>query len=132
MTYNRVAVGNSVCRLDSPAKSVTIVSLPSGITTVAVVSVVASWVAVHTVFTLRYAHLFYLGDGGIDFHDDRKPDYGDFAYVAFTIGMTYQVSDSDLTAKPIRVTALRHALLSYLFGIAVVALTINVVATLIL
>ena len=102
----------------------------AGTTAVAVVSVAVSWLAVHTVFTLRYAHLYYLGEGGIDFHDDRAPDYGDFAYVAFTVGMTYQVSDSDLTSKQIRMTALRHALLSYVFGIAVVALTINVVASL--
>jgi uncharacterized membrane protein len=95
---------------------------------VAVVSVVFSWASVHTVFTLRYARLYYSGGGGIDFHVDERPDFGDFAYVALTIGMTYQVSDTDLTAKAIRMTALRHALLSYLFGVAVVAMTINVVA----
>ncbi len=98
------------------------------ITAVAVLSVVLSWAAVHTVFTLRYARTYYEEGGGIDFNDDRSPDYRDFAYVAFTIGMTYQVSDTDLTSKPIRMTALRHALLSYLFGIVVVAITINVVA----
>jgi len=94
----------------------------------AVVTVVVSWLAVQTVFTLRYAHLYYLEGGGIDFHDGRAPDYGDFAYVAFTLGMTYQVSDTDLTSKRIRASALRHALVSYVFGIAVIALTINVVA----
>ncbi len=97
-------------------------------TGVIVLSVALSWLAVHTVFLLRYAHLYYRDGGGIDFHDDRSPDYGDFAYVAFTLGMTYQVSDSDLTSKPIRSAALRHALLSYVFGIAVIAVTINVVA----
>jgi uncharacterized membrane protein len=97
-------------------------------TTVAVATVALSWLAVHTVFTLRYAHLYYLDDGGIDFHNDEAPDYRDFAYVAFTLGMTFQVSDTNLTSKPIRRTALRHALLSYLFGIAVIATTINVVA----
>lgn len=95
---------------------------------VAVVSVVLSWASVHTVFTLRYARLYYAGAGGIDFHVEERPDFGDFAYVALTIGMTFQVSDTDLTAKPIRMTALRHALLSYLFGVAIVAMTINVVA----
>jgi uncharacterized membrane protein len=78
--------------------------------------------------TLRYADLYYADDGGIDFHDDRAPDYGDFAYIAFTIGMTYQVSDTDLVSRSIRRAALRHALLSYLFGIAVIAATINVIA----
>jgi uncharacterized membrane protein len=97
---------------------------------VAVLTVALSWVSVHTVYTLRYADLYYLADGGIDFHDDRAPDYGDFAYVAFTIGMTYQVSDFDLVSRPIKKTALRHGLLSFVFGIAVISVTINVVADL--
>jgi uncharacterized membrane protein len=100
------------------------------ITAVAVVSVVLSWASVHAVFTLRYARLYYSGGGGIDFHTSERPDYGDFAYVGLTIGMTFQVSDTDLTAKAIRMAALRHALLSYLFGVVVVAMTINVVASL--
>jgi uncharacterized membrane protein len=95
---------------------------------VAVVSVVLSWGSVHAVFTLRYAALYYSSGGGINFHCDARPDFGDFAYVALTIGMTFQASDTDLNAKSIRMTALRHALLSYLFGVAVVAVTINVVA----
>jgi uncharacterized membrane protein len=99
-------------------------------TAVASLSAVLSWAAVHTVFTLRYASLYYVEDGGIDFNDDRRPDYGDFAYFAFTVGMTYQVSDTAITAKVIRMTALRHALLSFLFGTGVVALMINVVAQL--
>jgi uncharacterized membrane protein len=103
--------------------------IPRALTTgVAVLTVGLSWLAVHTVFTLRYAHLYYLQGGGIDFHNERAPDYGDFAYVAFTLGMTYQVSDTDLTSKVIRMTALRHALLSYVFGISVIAIMINVVA----
>jgi uncharacterized membrane protein len=98
------------------------------ITAVAVVSVVLSWAAVHTVFALRYARLYYTGGGGIDFHTHDAPAYGDFAYVALTLGMTYQVSDTDLTSRPIRMTAMRHAGLSYVFGVVVVALIINVVA----
>ncbi len=100
------------------------------ITAVAVLTVALSWLSVHAVFTLRYADLYYRGDGGIDFHDDGAPDFGDFAYMAFTIGMTFQVSDTDVVSRPIRRTALRHALLSYLFGIAVIATTINAVASL--
>jgi uncharacterized membrane protein len=100
------------------------------ITSVAVASVVLAWFSVQTVFTLRYARIFYQGDPGMSFHEDDRPDYRDFAYVSFTIGMTYQVSDTDLTTKPIRRVATRHALLSYLFGTAIVAMTINVVATL--
>ncbi len=101
------------------------------IAAVAVASVVLSWASVHAVYTLRYARLFYSGGGGIDFHAGHYlPTYGDFLYVALTIGMTFQVSDTDLTAMPIRRAALRHALLSYLFGVVVVAITINVVASL--
>lgn len=98
------------------------------ITAVATLSVILSWGAVHTVFTLRYARLYFAGGGGIDFNDDHPPNYLDFAYVAFTIGMTYQVSDTAVTEKLIRRTAFRHALLSYVFGTGVVAMLINVVA----
>jgi uncharacterized membrane protein len=98
------------------------------ITSVAVATVALSWLVVQCVYTLRYAHVFYVEGGGIDYHDGRAPDYGDFAYVAFTLGMTYQVSDTDITSKRIRMIALRQGLLSYVLGIAVVAMTINVVA----
>jgi uncharacterized membrane protein len=97
-------------------------------TALGVASVVLAWATVHIVFTLRYADLYFAHEDGIDFKDDEPPTYRDFAYVAFTIGMTYQVSDTDLKTKPIRHTALRHALLSYLFGVAIIALIINVVA----
>jgi uncharacterized membrane protein len=97
-----------------------------------VASIVASWGVVHTVFGLRYAALYYTGkEGGIDFNgDDDKPTYADFAYLAFTIGMTYQVSDTNLTERSIRHTALRHALLSFLFGTVIIATTINLAASL--
>jgi uncharacterized membrane protein len=100
----------------------------AAITGLAVAAVVLAWATVHTVFTLRYAHLYWSAGGGVDFNDDRDPDYHDFAYLAFTIGMTYQVSDTDLTSKAIRRAALRHALLSFLFGTSIIAMTINVVA----
>ncbi len=92
-------------------------------------AVAASWITVHTVFTTRYARLYYTGpDGGIDFNADEPPRYADFAYLAFTIGMTFQVSDTDLKTSAIRATALRHALLSFVFGSVVLAATINLVA----
>ncbi|MGH3547227.1 MAG: DUF1345 domain-containing protein [Pseudonocardiaceae bacterium] len=96
------------------------------------VSVVLSWAIVHTVFTLRYAQLYYAAgeDGGIDFNQPEPPTYTDFAYLAFTIGMTFQVSDTPLRSRIIRRTALRHALLSYLFGTGILATTINLVASL--
>jgi uncharacterized membrane protein len=94
-----------------------------------VLSVVLSWVVVHTLFTLRYAELYYTTPvGGINFKESAGPAYSDFAYLAFTIGMTFQVSDTELTEKKFRSTALRHALISYLFGTVIVATTINLVA----
>ncbi len=96
-----------------------------------VLSVALSWSLLHTVFTLRYARSFYSKpEGGIDFNEDDPPTYLDFAYLALTIGMTFQVSDTDLTTKRIRRIALVHAAFSYLFGAVIVGLVINVVASL--
>jgi uncharacterized membrane protein len=96
-----------------------------------IVSVALSWSLVHTVFTLRYARTYYAEPvGGIDFNEDDPPTYLDFVYLALTIGMTFQVSDTNLTIKSIRRIALSHALLSYLFGAVIVALVINVVSSL--
>jgi uncharacterized membrane protein len=92
-------------------------------------SVGLSWLTVHTLFTLRYARLYYTGeDGGVNFNQDAPPRYLDFAYLAFTIGMTFQVSDTELQSPAIRHSALRHALLSYLFGAVILATTINLIA----
>jgi uncharacterized membrane protein len=92
-------------------------------------SVVVSWLVVHTTYTLRYANLYHTGDvGGVDFNQDTAPRYGDFAYVAFTIGMTFQVSDTSFTTSTMRYAALRHALLSYLYGTVIIATAINMVA----
>ena len=95
---------------------------------VASVTVILSWATVHTVYMLRYARIYYAEGGGIDFNEDRAPGYMDFAYLAFTIGMTYQVSDTSIGSKRVRRTALYHAYMSYLFGTVVVAMTINIVA----
>ena len=100
----------------------------AAITGLATLTVVLSWLAVNTSYTLRYARLYYVQGGGIDFNESDAPDYRDFAYVAFTLGMTYQVSDTAIRSKVIRRAVLRHGLLSYVFGTAVVAVTINVVA----
>jgi len=92
-------------------------------------SVVLSWSVVHTIFALRYASLYYVGpNGGVDFNQEDPPRYTDFAYMAFTIGMTFQVSDTQLTTAEVRATVLRHALLSYLFGSVILAATINLLA----
>jgi uncharacterized membrane protein len=98
---------------------------------VGLLSVALAWSVVHTVFTLRYALLYYSPPiGGIDFNEEDDPTYLDFAYLSLTIGMTFQVSDTNLTSKPVRRSALQHALLSYLFGAIIVALVINVVSSL--
>lgn len=95
----------------------------------AVASVFVSWALVHTVFTLKYARLYYTGEpGGIDFNDDTAPDYRDFAYLAFTVGMTFQVSDTDIKAKPIRRTVLRQAWLSFPLVTVIIATSINLVS----
>jgi uncharacterized membrane protein len=92
-------------------------------------SIVVSWLVVHTTYTLRYAKLFYdNAPGGVNFNQDEAPCYADFAYLAFTVGMTFQVSDTDLTSPTIRGNVLRHALLSYLYGAVIIAATINIVA----
>jgi uncharacterized membrane protein len=94
-----------------------------------VFSVVVSWFMIHTIFTLRYAESYYSKPkGGIDFGDTAPPIYSDFAYLAFTIGMTFQVSDSTLKSHQFRVAALKQALLSYVFGTVIIATTINLIA----
>ncbi len=96
---------------------------------IAVLSVVVSWGLVHTLYTLRYAVVYYSGTvGGISFNQDEPPAYGDFAYLAFTLGMTFQVSDTNLTSSVVRMTALRHALLSYFFGSVILASIVNLLA----
>jgi uncharacterized membrane protein len=91
-----------------------------------VFSVVVSWAVVHTVYTLRYATTWYSDPSrGINFHQTQPPRYRDFAYVAFTIGMTFQVSDTALTTSTIRRTALFHALTSYPLATLILAGTVN-------
>lgn len=91
-------------------------------------SVVISWVLVHITYMLRYADLYYKGDGAIDFNTAAAPTYQDFAYLAFTIGMTYQVSDTSLKTTELRTIARQHAVLSYIFGTAIIATVINTLA----
>jgi len=119
-----VAVGLTLVRAAQSQGTAELLRIGLGVASVAL-----SWAIVHTIFTLRYARLYYAGpDGGVNFNQNEPPSYGDFAYLAFTIGMTFQVSDTDLQTRDIRRTALRHALLSYLFGTGILATTINLVA----
>ena len=94
----------------------------------ALVSVAVSWVLVQTLFTLRYARIYYSDEpGGVDFNGPDPPTYVDFAYLAFTMGMTYQVSDTNLQTREFRRVVLRHGLLSYVFGSLILATTVNLV-----
>ena len=99
-----------------------------GLAALALTSVALSWVLLHTLFTLRYARLYYQNDGGIDFNQPEPPQYSDFAYFSFNLGMTFQVSDTNVTNHVIRATVLRHALLAFVYGTVILATTINLVA----
>ncbi|WP_222865765.1 MULTISPECIES: DUF1345 domain-containing protein [Aeromicrobium] len=92
----------------------------------AVGSVACSWIMIHTLYTLRYAGAYYSGPaGGVDFNTEDPPRYGDFAYMAFTVGMTYQIADTNLQSSRLRSLTLRHGLLSYLFGTVILVTAIN-------
>ena len=105
---------------------------------IAVGGMIFSWLLIHTIFTLRYAHIYY-GDHpskddvaaeGLKFPGNEKPDYFDFAYFSFVLGMTFQVSDVEIASKRIRHIALFHGLLSFGFSTIMIALTINVLGNL--
>jgi uncharacterized membrane protein len=98
----------------------------------AVLTFVLSWAVINTVYTLRYADQYFRSKpGGIAFGTEdgqQHPGYRDFAYLAFTIGMTYQVSDTALHDPQIRRTVLVHAVLSYVFGVVIVAGSVNLIS----
>ena len=95
----------------------------------ALFSVFVSWALVHTVFMVKYARLYYTDPiGGISFNQQEDARYSDFAYFAFTVGMTYQVSDTNVGNGDIRRAVLRQALLSFPLGTVIIAAAINLVA----
>lgn len=97
----------------------------------AMTSTAMSWLLVHTLFTLHYARIYYSGEpGGIGFNQDEPPQYTDIAYMAFSVGMTYQVSDTNITTRAMRSGVLRHSLLAFVFGAGILATTINLVVSL--
>ncbi|GAA2184009.1 DUF1345 domain-containing protein [Brooklawnia cerclae] len=97
----------------------------------AVTSVALSWVLVHTLYALRYAREYYSEPtGGISFNQAEPPQYSDFAYLAFCLGMTFQISDTNLSSTRLRKIVLSHTLLSYLFNTVVIAATVNLVINL--
>jgi len=102
-------------------------------------AVVVSWWLVHTVYTMRYAHLYYDTEkgkrtpiGGLEFPGDiKEPDYLDFVYFSFVIGMTFQVSDVEISSRRLRRLVWAHGLISFAFNTAIVALSINVISGLV-
>lgn len=91
-----------------------------------------AWLFANSVYALHYAHAFYFGSGeqgghrgGIEFPGTKTPDYADFAYFAFTLGMTFQTSDVQITAPDVRRLVLVHGLVAFAFNIGVIAFTIN-------
>jgi uncharacterized membrane protein len=95
------------------------------------VSIVISWATVHMLYALRYAAMYYSDpEGGVDFNSKEQPRFSDFLYLAFTLGMTYQVADTDLTTSAFRKAILGHAVLSFVFGTTIIATTINFIASL--
>lgn len=103
---------------------------------VAVACMFLSWCLVHTIFAIRYAHMYYADHEkqkenpakGLDFPGEDHPDFVDFAYFAFTLGMTFQVSDVEISARRIRRLSLWHGLLSFGYNATIIALTVNVIA----
>jgi uncharacterized membrane protein len=93
-----------------------------------------SWLFMNTLFALHYAHQFYGDDarrqrrGGLEFPGRDDPDYWDFVYFAIVIGMTFQVSDVQITSRSIRRTVLVHGLVAFAFNVVIIALSVNVVA----
>jgi uncharacterized membrane protein len=101
------------------------------------ITIVGSWLLVHTIFALHYAHAYYQPDdrhsdtgdaGGLDFPSDWEPDYWDFLYFSFCIGMASQVSDVQVTSRMLRRLTLLHSVLSFFFNTTILAMSINIIA----
>jgi uncharacterized membrane protein len=103
---------------------------------IAIAGMVLSWLLIHTIFTLRYAHIFYenheeqpeVHAGGLEFPGEKRPGYFDFAYFSFVLGMTFQVSDVQVTSKRLRRLVLLHGILAFGYNTIMIALTINLIA----
>jgi uncharacterized membrane protein len=105
-----------------------------------VTTIIGSWLLVHTIFASHYAKAYYQDNpltsevddaGGLDFPNCSHPEYWDFLYYSFVIGMTSQVSDVDITSRPMRRLTLLHSVLSFFFNTAILAMSINIIAGLI-
>ncbi|MCY7334914.1 MAG: DUF1345 domain-containing protein [Chamaesiphon sp.] len=103
---------------------------------ISIATIIGSWLLVHTIFTQHYAHVYYQGDKtleerqstGLNFPNELEPDYWDFLYFSFVIGMTSQVSDISVTSRQMRRLSLMHGILSFFFNTTILAISINIVA----
>lgn len=129
-----LVVGVALAGLFSIAALVLLKGSNVGRAALALGAVGMAWAAMHLMYASRYAGLYYRrtdhdgnAAGGIDFNSDEEPSYRDFLYFSYNLGMTYQVSDTAVSATAVRQVVLRHCLLSYLFGTGILATTINLV-----
>jgi uncharacterized membrane protein len=99
---------------------------------VAATTIILAWTFMNTLFSLHYAHGYYGEFGkphqGLDFPGDEEPDYWDFAYFAFTIGMTFQVSDVQITTRYLRRIGLMHSAIAFFFNVFIIAISVNIAA----
>ncbi|MDT3684832.1 MAG: DUF1345 domain-containing protein [Pseudorhodoplanes sp.] len=101
-----------------------------------IMTTLISWMLIHTMFALHYAHEYYGGEdvgrgGGLKFPNEPQPDYWDFVYFSFVIGMTFQVSDVQVTRKRVRRLVVAHGIVSFFFSVTIIALMVNIGSTLI-
>ncbi len=126
-----IVVGATVCGLGAIVSLVIAGGSAAGsiLGALAVLGVFMTWAALHLMYAIRYAFIYYATgvDKAIDFNSDDKPTFRDFFYFSYNLGMTYQVSDTAVQSASVRAVALRHCLFSYVFGLAILATTINLV-----
>lgn len=131
-----VAIGASVVAIAMLLQQVKLMSGPERAAHIALglVALVGSWLMMHTIYAFHYAHRYYIDqrdgspDGGLDFPGKDQPDYFDFLYYAYVVGMTSQVSDVQATSREMRRITLVHSVLAFAFNMLVLALSVNVVA----
>lgn len=126
-----IVVGATICGLGAIVSLLVAGDSAAGsvLGALAVLGVFMAWAALHLMYAIRYAYIYYATDAdkAIDFNSDEAPTFRDFFYFSYNLGMTYQVSDTAVQSSAVRSVTLRHCLFSYVFGLAILATTINLV-----